>query len=937
MIRRHFVGWDQPVPVKIVDYLMSGWSGGSLDLSQMLVLVPTRQAGRRLRQFIISRCFERQGGLFPPRIETPSSLVSDAFHSARPIASPSDELCCWIEVLLQAELDRLTAFFPMPPVLRDFSWALRTGRILQSLRDRLVEGGWSFTKVADLGPSVLEEPERWADLKVLEGMYEVKLSSTGKSDSCRLKFENARRPLLPEGIKSILLAALPDPIPLAVQALEHLGRSVDIDILIHAPPEAKEKFDAWGRPLPEMWQNTVIGLEQPEERLVLCASPQEQGRAILELLDCEQRHFKPSETGLGVTDPDLAATLVNELKDHGITVYDPAGIRMRKHGLAALLEEMGGLLLEGSFSALGSFFRNADVLARLARVEKVPVALLLESLDRLQNDLLPQTLEDAVQRLPEWRGFPAMAQCLRTAFAFVERQLENFASQPVASAVESLLTDVYRELQLDPRRKSDRNFSKAAAKVRALLEEFRQAVPAMQSFSPGQCLQLFIDRLCSFSFYPDHEDAAIELDGWLELPWLESPLLAVCGMNEGMVPSTRLGDPFLPDSLCQKLGLRNNQSLFGRDAFLLAGLAESRKKNGRLYLLLSKTSLQGEPLMPSRLLFMTEQKYLPARAALLFGEIEEQGGAVAPSVSFQLDVSQAEKKMAEVQRLPVTAFRDYLSCPFRFLLKHVLGMEPMDDQKSEMDALDFGSLAHGALQAMGEDVAMRQSSDAESIAAFLVDHAEQTVRRRYGSSPSLQIAIQKHALQQRLSAAARWQAMLAEEGWRIVGVERDLVLEVDGVIIGGRIDRIDRNEKDGRYRVIDYKTGEKGRVPDKVHIGRPAAGSQEYALFEIDGRILRWLDLQLPLYFLLLSGEGMTTANCEAGYFNLPKAISETAYLSWEDFSEYHLAAAERCMRGVLDDIRRKRFWPPSERISFDLFADLFTVQPDLLFKEPIG
>jgi ATP-dependent helicase/nuclease subunit B len=937
MIRRHFLGWDQPVPVKIVDYLMSGWRGGPLDLSQMLVLVPTRQAGRRLRQFLISRCSERQGGLFPPRIETPSSLVSASSRPAQPIASPSDELCCWIEVLLQTELDRLTAFFPVPPGLRDFSWALRTGRILQSLRDRLVEGGWSFSKVADLGPSVLEEPERWADLKVLEEMFETKLFSAGKSDFCRLKIENARRPVMPEGIKSIVLAALPDPIPLAVQALDHLSRSVDIDILIHAPPEVKEKFDAWGRPLPEMWQNAVIDLEQPEERLVLCASPQEQSRAVLELLGREQHHFKPSETGLGVTDPALAATLVNELKDYGITIYDPAGIRMRKHGLAALLEEMGGLLQEGSFAALGSFLRNADVLARLARVEKVPVALLLEALDRLQNDLLPQTVGDAVQRLPEWRGSPAMAECLRTVFAFVERQLENFASLPVESAVECLLTDVYRERQVDPRRKSDRNFSKAAVKVRALLEEFRQAVPAMQSLTPGQRLQLFIDRLCSFSIYPDHEDAAIELDGWLELPWLESPLLAVCGMNEGMVPSSRLGDPFLPDSLCLKLGLRSSLGLFGRDAFLLAGLAESRKKDGRLYLLLSKTSLKGEPLMPSRLLFLTEQKHLAERAALLFGEVEEQGGAVAPSVSFQLDVRQAEKKAATVQRLPVTAFRDYLSCPFRFLLKYVLGMEPMDDQKSEMDALDFGSLAHDAMQAMGEDVAMRQSSDAESIASFLGDHAEQTVRRRYGSSPPLQIVIQLHSLQQRLSAAARQQAVLAEQGWRIVGVERDLVMEVDGVRIGGRIDRIDRHEKSGRYRIIDYKTGEKGGVPDKVHVGRPADGSREYALFEINDRELRWLDLQLPLYFLLLNSEGITVANCEAGYFNLPKAVSETAYVPWADFSGPHLAAAERCMRGVLDDIRRNKFWPPSERVSFDAFADLFTVQPDLLFKEPFG
>jgi ATP-dependent helicase/nuclease subunit B len=53
--------------------------------------------------------------------------------------------------------------------------------------------------------------------------------------------------------------------------------------------------------------------------------------------------------------------------------------------------------------------------------------------------------------------------------------------------------------------------------------------------------------------------------------------------------------------------------------------------------------------------------------------------------------------------------------------------------------------------------------------------------------------------------------------------------------IKGKIDRIDQNERDGSWMIIDYKTSEAGKTPDKTH---KAARSS--------GRV--WDDLQLPLY-----------------------------------------------------------------------------------------
>ncbi|MDI1247428.1 MAG: hypothetical protein PSV13_00970, partial [Lacunisphaera sp.] len=50
-VRRHFLPWDRPLPAQAAAWLAQGWAGdGPLDLGGVLVIVPTRQSGRRLRE-----------------------------------------------------------------------------------------------------------------------------------------------------------------------------------------------------------------------------------------------------------------------------------------------------------------------------------------------------------------------------------------------------------------------------------------------------------------------------------------------------------------------------------------------------------------------------------------------------------------------------------------------------------------------------------------------------------------------------------------------------------------------------------------------------------------------------------------------------------------------------------------------------------------------
>ena len=102
--------------------------------------------------------------------------------------------------------------------------------------------------------------------------------------------------------------------------------------------------------------------------------------------------------------------------------------------------------------------------------------------------------------------------------------------------------------------------------------------------------------------------------GWLELPLDDAAGLIVTGVNEGLVPSVGSADLFLPDRLRGALGLEDNDRRYARDNYALNLLAASR----RLKLIAGRRGLDGEPLVPSRLLFACEEIEMAERAREYF-------------------------------------------------------------------------------------------------------------------------------------------------------------------------------------------------------------------------------------------------------------------------------------------------------------------------------
>jgi len=187
--------------------------------------------------------------------------------------------------------------------------------------------------------------------------------------------------------------------------------------------------------------------------------------------------------------------------------------------------------------------------------------------------------------------------------------------------------------------------------------------------------------------------------------------------------------------------------------------------------------------------------------------------------------------------------------------------------------------------------------------------------------------VQLESARQRLARAAEVQAEQRAAGWVIEQVERKFELALGTIIVSGKIDRVERNPGAGTVRVVDYKTSDQGVSPLAAHVrsARRAETAPDWARFAVDGKELVWTDLQLPLYLEALAGEGGGTA--VGGYFNLPKAVGETALGLWEGYDAKWRAAARRCAEGAAAAVSAGIFWPPAElppRDEEEVFAGLF-------------
>jgi RecB family exonuclease len=940
-IQRVFLDWQKPALAGAAENLRSRFArDGELDLNKVIIVVPAGRAARRLLEILVALADEQHLVLTPPDIVTPDQFPERLYQPKFQFATPLVQQLAWVAALKALKPAQLKPFLPYPPEENDTPRWLAIGQSLVKLHTELAADGMDCTHVLKAAQAIdgFLEHDRWKVLCELQRKYLDALDRQQLWDiqTARL-VAIERREIATE--KKIVLIGMADLNRAQRLMLDQIAARVTA--IVVAPRDFADRFDEHGCLIPGKWTDAELPLA--DEQIERVDGPADQAEAVTRWLASLGGEYRSDQIAIGLPDPRLVPQIERQLAQSGATARWAIGRQLSDTGPYRLLKAAADYATRRSFRDLAALVRHPDVTAWLVErlnVKGKPVLDIFTALDRFATEQLPAALD--AERLARDEESADVLDISRSVEELIKPLPAD--AQPIsrwAQRFRDVLLTIYGSKELNRDEPAERFLFTALERMRDGLDSLgkvpRELEPAVTA---RQACGILLEGLSHEGIAPPANPEAIELLGWLDLPLDDAPALIVTTFNERFVPSAAGSDVFLPNRLREALGLLHNDRRLARDAYALSVLLASRAK---LRLIVGHRDPEGNPLAPSRLLFAANTDAVVRRAMWMFGDLpaaSPRRNLLAPNASRQSFPSAPRpgRLKAPLAELSVTKFRDYIACPYRFYLRHVLKLEPLNDEAAELDGGAFGHLMHYVLEQFGraEDAKnARVATDPKKIVDYLEFQLDRIAGGRYGVKhvrPAVRVQIEQARL--RLRAFAEWQAVRSRDGWRIVFSEdsedRKRVLKapfpVDGqpFVLRGRIDRIDYHEETGRLCVLDYKTADAGEQPEKVH-----------------RRAGQWIDLQMPLYRHFVGKANLAVkvragAAIDLGYVLLPRDLNGVG-LALATWTKEELDEADEKAREIIRHIRAERFWPPI--CPPPLFSEDFAAicQDHRMGKPPLG
>lgn len=1023
---RIYLGWERPLAEAVADRLLAAVPrrDGIWDLGAQLVLVPSAFASRMVQEALARQA----GALLLPQITTPSHFLSGAgFQSADSELAEPDEVAgregmalAWVAVLTEPDFNRadFPALFqrdlrgPMTP-----AGALAFAQDLLQLQDELGVAAEGLGLAETARHEAWGRPEwqaaagqvaRWDQLAQLEERYLRRLGELGLVDHNQHRRQVALSSDLPAGIEAIWVAGVLDAPPLLETALRVRGARVPVRVLIAADSEDAGAFDAWGRPEAAAWAKprgspwpdfarTVHIVQQPEDGL------ERLGQLVRE------HHTRPPGEGASTLAPvgrlavvpcdreAYPALITRELHalargpegEPRINTANPLGRRHQDHGIHHAVAALLDLADEPTFANLRRCVNHPVVAGRLLLTEseeneegggrrKIGWHRLQALLDAVSAVHAPQPLDETLAFARRVPVDPAMEprqrvqnQRIRVAASALEagwqtaRELRALGWRQLGARVLELAQPSRGTGLSEDEWRFAADVSEA---IEAALDGLQPARPEETALSPRDVVRLALRAAGARSFRGDIDREAINLPGWLEIPWEPVPHLILFGLTDDLVPGVRHAHPFLPATLRAALGLAVPAQQFAQAACTLELVRRQRAGCGRVDVIVPRHNAQGDGLRPSRLLMLSPERDgdallgavgCPGRLDHLLQEVRaaraEPIWDIPPehrldaTLRLPSDPAQADVKLQRLRgSISATAFRTYLENPADFWLKHALGMSETSHDAIELDAAGFGTLLHAAVEAFGRDVETRDLTDRETIFRALEAKLEGQFRERFGRTPAGSLRLQRETARLRLRAFAGAQAQLRAEGWSILEVEGSLpeIPIAEGFTLRGRFDRLDVHRDGRRFRVYDYKSYAKAKAPERTHLAKSKA-SGELGYFELPSTAKsgkgapqgwRWQDLQLPAYdwALTVGRPEMGQGSLEVGYLCLSGEANPEVVRVWAGFAETFRPAARASMRKIAGRLAQggsDAFQPAAQPAKYPVLEHLAGRRPEVVLN----
>ena len=926
MLKVHFP-WDRPVLHSAAEFLLDEFTqNGRLDMRHVLLAFPGARAASRMEELLLELVerkvaqSELDPAWHPPRLLTIGRLPELLYPQLRPLADDVTQQFAWIAALDEMqknEPDVLFHLFHEPPDLEDISSRLALAKVFSNIHQELAAETLRFDdvqkKCVTLYHGQTAESTRWQTLARLQEKYLAILDHLELWDVQTARIVAIQK----KEVKTDSTIVLVGTVDMNLTQKRILDLVSDnVVSLVFAPESHHHLFDQYGCLHSKRWKDVTIPITKSQIEAV--DTPNEQAiAAALWIAQKTKSDRVAEEITLGVPDENVIPLMQQQLLQAGAKARAVGGIPLTRTAPYRFLEIVAKLVKTNLYSCFADLLRHPDVESFLRNsfaqheTKKSAFDLFLTESDRYYTKFLPVELDD------DWRSYidptHPNASKMASQFEVLRESRERIQSvlQPLlepgrlsssawCDAISPILHHFFDSSEIDA--------------VDTLLEKIAELPDLLErKFNASEFLEMVLRDLQSIRIPPPADKNTIEILGWLDLVMDDAPILAVTCLNEGTVPSFLNSDLFLPDGIRAALKIEDNDRRFARDAYAMSVILATKSDPSDIKLITGRHDTKGNPLLPSRLLFADSPEIVAERVKQFFKE-EEHMAPVVFSGSFLATRKEAAFKPPEIPVPPepilsmrVTEFRDYLACPYRYALRHLLHLDVMYDHDEELDAAKFGNVLHEVLRRFGiSDI--NNSTDHGVISAFLGEQLDNITTEIYGSKPRAVVEIQFEQARHRLNAFAKWQATWAMQGNRILYAEWDMnqknatgvnahIGMEDGRQMGlrGRIDRIDVNLQTGKGYLLDYKSSDTAVKPEAAHF-----------------KSGKWVDLQLPLYWHVIRQSPTIfpgISDWSAGYIVLPKDVTKTGLMEAEwGVSEYQ--SAMETARGVIENVWDGNFGP---------------------------
>lgn len=897
-IDRAFLGWQSsPLIAAVAQLQLTYRQGQELNLGRVIAVLPGRRAGKRLLELLVEASDSARLVLKPPRIITENELPELLYEQRKPLATPLVRALVWAETARTLdERHRATLIPNPPPGDARLAW-FRIGEMLQQVHSDIAADGHTIDSVLEAAAGIpgFSDRARWEAFRAALQSYHDRVRGAGLWDP-----DSARLAAIERGEVScesdIVLIGMIDFNAVISRMLNLVAGRVTA--LIAAPADESERFDAFGRLIPEAWQAYSVPIR--DEQVSYAEDPAGQAAATARWLANLNGRYSADQIVIGVPDPSVVPLVRRRLDNSGTTLR---WLEERNVGDSGPYRLLAAAILHAtnqSFESFAGLARHPDLALWL---EGQGLSIDLAALDEYYADRLPATLG----RIPAERygNLPAVVQRIRDWLkpARGEKPLSEWAVK-----FADLLKPIYGvrgELLLD--REPDRTIHASLQKILAALSAIGELPGQLAPTIPaGDAFAIALEAVSRDALPPPHDSGTIELLGWLELPWDTASAVLVTSFNDGFVPTAAGADPFLPDTLRTRLGIENNARRYARDAYLTTLLAQSR----HFGCIAARRDADKNPLLPSRLLFTGPDSEVVGRASRWSRSHEPM--PIAPAIAKKpspFSVPEPAPQFRKSGSFHVTEFKTYLACKYRYYLKHIRKLASAADNEREFNGGTFGTLIHRILEEWGGDPEWRECRDAKALAENLIGRLTAHAESRFaGSRPAVRLQIAQAA--RRFRGFAECQVQLLAEGWQTIYAEQDrqsltapfALDDGSAVDLLGRIDRIDYHAESNTVRILDYKTSDTAKSPESAH--RKKQGD--------------WIDLQLPLYrhlWRLAPGadRAPADANVELGYFQIPRDWQNVCVAVPQGWDRGVLDAADAAARTAIAGIQAGVFWPRTD------------------------